>query len=64
MTPKYAVESLLARGWTESSIATAVGVTQPTVNRIKNGVVPAWDTGECLIALAKSERKKRRLVRH
>lgn len=60
MTPKYAVETLAARGWTEAAIADAVGVSQPTINRIKNGIIPAWDTGHKVVGLAKAERAKRR----
>jgi transcriptional regulator with XRE-family HTH domain len=60
MTPKYAIETLIARGWTEAAIAESVGVSQPTINRIKGGVIPAWDTGLALIDLAKRERAKKR----
>jgi len=60
MTPKYAVETLIARGWTEAAIAEAIGVSQPTVHRVKNGIIPAWDTGSALVELAKNEKAKRR----
>lgn len=56
MSPKEAVEILLARGWTEAAIAEVVGVSQPTINRIKSGARPAWDTGVAIVALAKSRR--------
>jgi transcriptional regulator with XRE-family HTH domain len=56
MSPQEAVETLIARGWTEAAIADAVGVTQPTINRIKGGAVPAYDTGLAIVNLAKSKR--------
>lgn len=56
MSPQEAVEILIARGWTEAAIAEAIGVTQPTVNRIKTGSKPSWEVGAAVIALAKSRR--------
>lgn len=55
-TPKEAVETLLERGWTEAAIAEEVGVTQPTINRIKTGTIPGWDVGRAIVDLAKSRR--------
>ena len=63
MTPQYAVETLIGRGWTEASIAEAVGVSQPTIHRIKTGVVPYWDTGAAVISLAKRMRAMRQRQR-
>jgi DNA-binding XRE family transcriptional regulator len=60
MTPQFAVLSLLARGWRQEDIADAVGVTQPTIHRIKGGVMPAWDTGMKLIEVCKLEKAKRK----
>jgi transcriptional regulator with XRE-family HTH domain len=62
MTPQYAVETLVARGWTEQAIAEAVGCTQPTINRIKGGMIPAWDTGNAIVDLAKRFKAQRRRV--
>jgi len=56
MSPQEAVETLIARGWTEAAIAEAVGVTQPTINRIKGGAEPSYATGLALVTLAKSKR--------
>lgn len=56
MNPAQAIEALLLRPeWTESRIAEAVGTTQPTVNRIKKGASPAYQTGAALVALAIAE---------
>jgi transcriptional regulator with XRE-family HTH domain len=62
MTPQYAVETLAARGWTQEQIAQSVGVSQPTIWRIKTGVIPAWDVGQAVINLAKTEKSKRRRI--
>jgi transcriptional regulator with XRE-family HTH domain len=60
MTPQFAIESLIAKGWSQQAIADAVGCSQPTINRIKSGVTPLWPVGTALIDLAKRERAKRR----
>ncbi|HSD16811.1 MAG TPA: hypothetical protein VLC71_06045 [Thermomonas sp.] len=40
---------------TETSIGTAVGARQSTINRIKTGsMVPNWETGKALVDLAAS----------
>jgi predicted GIY-YIG superfamily endonuclease len=62
MTPQFAVEALLARGWTQAQIAESVGVAQPTIYRIKSGVIPSWDVGTAVVNLAKTEKAKRRRV--
>lgn len=57
MNPSEAIEHLIALGWTEKSIGSEVGANQSTINRIRNGQVPNWETGAALVALAKSKKK-------
>jgi transcriptional regulator with XRE-family HTH domain len=52
MTPAEAITSLLSRQWTEARIAEAVGTSQPTINRIKQGTSPRYAVGEALVRLA------------
>lgn len=54
MTPATAIQTLLASGWTEAKIATEVGATQPTINRIKRGAKPSYDVGVAIVALAEA----------
>jgi hypothetical protein len=62
MNPSDAISALIARGETEASIASAVGSSQPTINRIRHGQTPAYPLGRSLVELAKKTkpRKKRR----
>ena len=56
MNPSQAIEALLGLPeWTEVRIAEAVGTTQPTINRIKRGASPAYQTGAAIVALAGKE---------
>ena len=52
MTPSEAISTLIAAGWTEAQIGAEVTVRQCTINKIKRGVVPNWETGDALIDLA------------
>lgn len=53
MTPSEAISTLIAAGWTEAQIGTAVSARQSTINKIKRGdMVPNWETGDALIDLA------------
>ena len=52
MTPSEAISTLIAAGWTEAQIGAEVTVRQSTINKIKRGVVPNWETGDALVALA------------
>lgn len=52
MQPSDAINALILAGWTEALIAAEVGTSQATINRIKHGSRPAYDTGRALIDLA------------
>ncbi|KAF1005447.1 MAG: hypothetical protein GAK28_03199 [Luteibacter sp.] len=52
MSPSDAIHLLLSQKWTEARIAAAVGTSQPTINRIKQGTAPRYSLGEALIRLA------------
>jgi len=41
--------------WTERSLATAVGTSQPTIHRIYKGSMPLWKLGEKIKHLYQSE---------
>lgn len=62
MNPSDAIETLMADGMTERSIAAELNVNQATINRIRRQVVqPTYETGKALVDLAvKAERKKAR----
>lgn len=62
MNPSDAIESLMAGGMTERSIAAELNVNQATINRIRRQVVqPTYETGRALVELAaKVERKNAR----
>jgi len=46
------ITTLMQSGWTEAEIATAVGCTQPTINRIKQGAGrKAMQRGLSILAL-------------
>lgn len=61
MNPKEAIAALQKAGWTETLIANAVGTSQPTINRIKGGTMPGYDTGAAIVALADREAKPRKI---
>lgn len=52
MKPADAVRYLLAADWSEDRIASEIGSSQPTVNRIKRGRQVLWEVGSAVIALA------------
>jgi DNA-binding XRE family transcriptional regulator len=52
MNPQKAIEALQANGWSETDIATDVGVYQSTINRIRKGMPPSWELGQKIIACA------------
>lgn len=59
MTPIQAIEALSARPMTEAAIAEAVGVRQPTINKIRKGVMrPNWELGDRLVQLAMEQAPK------
>jgi len=44
---------------TEQAIGSAVGVTQPTINRIRRGLMhPTYEVGKALVDLAAAEERK------
>lgn len=51
MTLQNLVQTLIDSGLSEAEIARRIGVSQPTVNRIKGGTDPAYTTGKRLEAL-------------
>ncbi len=58
MTPREAVLSLIAHGWSESRIAKEVGTSQPTIHRIKRGTQvrgASFETSIAVIELAKRD---------
>jgi len=55
MSPADAINQLLSlHGWTELRIALEVGTSQPTINRIKKGASPAYETGVAIVLLAQN----------
>lgn len=60
MTPADAINLLLSRKWTEARIAAAVGTSQPTINRIKQGAATRYVIGAELIRLATSDSLRKR----
>lgn len=59
MKPIEAIAALQKNGWTETTIAQAVGTSQPTINRIKSGSMPLFDLGIALVNLAKRDKPAR-----
>lgn len=58
MSPREAVERLLKADWSEARIAAAVGTSQPTIHRIKRGLLKrgvTFELGTALIDLAAGE---------
>lgn len=61
MDPIAAIDELRASSLTDEAIASAVGVRQSTINRIRNGKRrPSYAVGKALVDLAASRRRKRR----
>jgi predicted XRE-type DNA-binding protein len=56
MTPQEAIQTLLGLQMNETQIAAAVGATQPTINRIRNGSDCLFRTGAALIKLAEAKK--------
>jgi DNA-binding XRE family transcriptional regulator len=57
MNPQEAIKALVRAGWTEAAMAKEVGVSQPTIHRIKHGQQrrgASFETCTALIALAAS----------
>lgn len=53
MDPSSAVTKLIGSGMTEQGIASAVKVSQSTVNRIRRRkVAPSYDVGRALVEMA------------
>lgn len=50
---KELIRQLNDRGMTDKQIGEKVGLSQPTITRLKNGVLnsTAWENGQALIAL-------------
>ncbi len=51
MTIKNMIEGLLELGYTQGSIAEAVGATQPTIHRALNGSDIRYTTGKAIESL-------------
>ena len=61
MTPSQAISALVEHGMPEASIAAAVGVSQPSINRIRREVMqPNYELGSALVALAKRQLRRRK----
>jgi len=60
MNPRTAVETLRALGWSDNRIAVEVGVTQPTIWKIRSTAAGKtnYELGAALVALAKRESRK------
>lgn len=58
MNPTKAVLHLIARDWSEMRIARAVGVSQPTINKIRRGSGCRFKLGMDLIKLAEKHKGK------
>lgn len=48
MTIQQMIEALIARGWTQQSIADAVVTTQPTIHRAAKGASVRYETGKAI----------------
>ena len=67
MTPIQAIDALHRAGMKDPAIADSIGVTQPTISKIKRGVMrPNWELGDRLVKLAEAKsaptRKSRKRV--
>ena len=60
MNLQEVLQTLIESGLSETEIARRIGVSQPTVNRIKNGADPAYRTGKQLERLYRAVRRRRR----
>ena len=60
MNLQEVLQTLIESGLSETEIAQRIGVSQPTVNRIKNGADPAYRTGKQLERLYRAVRRRRR----
>ena len=60
MNLQEVLQTLIASGLSETEIAQRIGVSQPTVNRIKNGADPAYRTGKKLEQLHRAVGRRRR----
>lgn len=59
MNLQEVLQTLIESGLSETEIARRIGVSQPTVNRIKNGADPAYRTGKQLERLYRAVRRRR-----
>lgn len=55
MNLQEVVQTLIESGLSEADIAKQIGVSQPTVHRIKHGVDPAYTTGKRLEELLQDQ---------
>ena len=51
MNPQQAVIDLLKSGWTQAGLANEVGTSQPTIHRIKSGLIRRGVPFELALAL-------------
>lgn len=60
MNPKTAIETLRSLGWSDNRIAVAVGVTQPTIWKLRSyrDRGANFELGTALVRLAKREARK------
>ena len=63
MTPQEMIKTLMLVGWSQEGIARYAGVTQPTINRISNGIAknPRYALVDSLKELVKSPTPVNRL---
>lgn len=54
MTIQKMISELIARGWSQHSIAENVGTTQPTIHRAANGAGIRYETGRAIERLYES----------
>ncbi|MCH2341480.1 hypothetical protein ACGFZ7_16345 [Pseudomonas sp. NPDC047963] len=60
MKIKTMIEELMERGYSQGSIADAVGTTQPTIHRALNGSDIRYTTGKAIEALYAQQRAEGR----
>lgn len=58
MNLQEVVKTLIESGFSEAEIARRVGVSQPTVHRIKSGTDPAYTTGKRLEQLLQVQERR------
>lgn len=63
MTPQEMIKTLILVGWNQEGIARYAGVTQPTINRISNGIAknPRYALVDALKGLVKNPTPVNRL---